>query len=414
MLKITESRSTELDLTEEQAQELQRLGKDLRGQISSFWANKVVDGTESEDDRSVIVCVPSSNGKYSVRVSNAIGMLALPGTQLSVVPKIPMNHFSWIAQRSIADPRIGGNKVGIDSLDAFWELVCIWCVHEIEMVLRQGLLSDYKSITDDIEFVRGRVNLRPSIANFFEGRPVVECTFDELDIDFPAHRLMRAALRVVSAHPNISSADLRRRASRADRMFSGVGDLQSLDFRTTVDRRTKSYERALDLSRRVLFGSGIDVKDGPVVGQSFLIPTPGLIEDGLRKILQHRLVPLKVEKLGRQIPGNSFFSINPDLVFAGGRFVGDVKYKLAEPGWDRSSVAQISMFANGFGSHVGLILSFANSEEVPDLVMDLGHLRVSRIIWRSSESTSPVDAETDFVLRCQQHLVDINSVGVAS
>ena len=72
------------------------------------------------------------------------------------------------------------------------------------------------------------------------------------------------------------------------------------------------------------------------------------------------------------------------------------------------------MFANGFGSHVGLILSFAKSEEVPDLVMDLGHLRVSRIIWRSSESTSPVDAETDFVLRCQQHLVDINSVGVAS
>lgn len=414
MLKITEARSTELDLTEEQAQELQRLGKDLRGQVSSFWANKVADGTEPDDERSVIACISRGNGKYSVRVSNAIGVLALPGAQLSVLPKIPMNHFSWIARQSIADPRLGGSKVAIDSLDAFWELVCVWCVHEIEVILRQGLLSDYKSNTDDIEFVRGRVNLRPSIANFFEGRPVVECTFDELDIDFPAHRLMRAALRVVSAHPNISSVDLRSRASRAYRMFSGVGDLQSLDFRTTVDRRTKSYERALDLSRRVLFGSGVDVKDGSAVGQSFLIPTPGLIEDGLRKILQRELAPMKVDKLGRQISGNSFFSVNPDLVFAGGKFVGDVKYKLADPGWDRSSVAQISMFANGFGAKLGLILSFANSENVPDLHMDLGHLRVCRIIWRSLESTSPVEAEADFIQRCRDHSVSSNALSAAS
>jgi len=412
---IQESRDSRLMLTETQAAALNSLGRELAAK-SEFFLPQEEDGSDEDGstERTVIRCASVGKGAYQVRVSNAIGTVALPGGSLYIIPKIPISHFAHIARRSFAAPRLGDDAIAVESLDAFWELVSSWCVSAVEAVVRGGLLVDYRDETDDLPVIRGRVNVRESTQQFLHGQLRANCTFDELDLDHPLNRVLRAAVRMIAGHPSISSEDLSRRASRLDRMMDGVGPIRPGDIDTQLDRRTFHYSEAIDLSRRVLAVLGTNVSAGFNIGRTFLIPTPGLIEDGIRAILQSALAPDSVVKKGKQMEGDRFFSVNPDLVFGHGIAVGDVKYKVAKKSWNRSEVQQIAMFAAGFQTSVALIVTFSCDSTVGDISMTLGDVNLRRIVWISSGDVLPEEAQTDFVQRVRSFVAIHSSMSNAA
>jgi len=408
---IFESSQTTLELTDEQAEALRLLGRQLRGNKVFYGAPKPGDENFEENDEieepqesSVIKCAASGDGKFRVRVANAIGAVALPGATLHVLPKIPVSHFAYIARHSYASHRTSQEAVAVDSLDLFWEIVAHWCVEAVEHLVRYGLLADYKEHTENLGLVRGRVNIRGTTHNFLSGRLEANCTFDELDLDHPLNRILRGAVRIVASSPNIVNADLKKRASRLDRAMDGIGSLRHSDFSVQLDRRTNRYADAIDLSHRVLGVVGTNVMAGEKFGKTFLIPTPGLIEEGLRSILSDSLAPVSVTNKGKQIFGSVHFSVNPDLVFAGGLVTGDVKYKVASEKWNRGDVQQASMFAAGYSAKAAVITTFSRSAAVGDLVMQLGDLELRRIVWAAHDDVAPVDAESNFLTRISSFL----------
>jgi 5-methylcytosine-specific restriction endonuclease McrBC regulatory subunit McrC len=405
--EIVESREKTLALTDEQVDALRLLGRQLRGQAEFYRSPNDEDGETVEDsndpdeqlDRSVIRCTSDGHGKYKVRVANAIGAVALPGATLHVLPKIPVEHFAHIARQSYSSFRSSSEAVSVDSLDVFWEIVAQWCVESVEHLVRYGLLSDYKEYTDDLAMVRGRVNIRGTTNNFLRGRLKAECTFDELDIDHPLNRILRAAVRTIASRPSITNSELKKRASRLDHVMDGIGPLQQSDLSVQLDRRTHRYADAVDLCCRVLGVVGTNVAAGAQFGRTFLIPTPGLIEDGVRTILRRALSPVSVSKQGKVMDGDVYFSVNPDLVFSNGLVTGDVKYKVASAAWNRGDVQQASMFAAGFSTKAAVITTFSCAEAIGDLVMQLGELELRRIVWDARDDVSPGDAEESFVAR---------------
>lgn len=407
---IQESRETTLQLTSEQAEALRALGRELRGRAEFRGARTEDDGAENDGDeedsseRTVIRCSSDGDGKYRVRVANAIGAVAIPGATLHVVPKIPVSHFAYLARKAYSSARISQESVSVDSLDVFWELVAQWCVAEVEHLVRFGLLVDYKTFTEDLGVVRGRADVRATTQNFLRGRLEANCTFDELDIDHPLNRVLRAAVRTIAGSGSISNDDLKRRASRLDRAMDGIGALQHGDLQTVLDRRTQRYADAFDLSRRVLGLVGTNVVSGNRFGRTFLIPTPGLVEDAIRRILEKVLAPVKVTKVGRSVPGDVYFSVNPDLVFAGGHVTGDVKYKVASGKWNRADVQQAAMFATGFHARAAMIATFSIDPAVGDLHMVLGALDIQRITWLATDEVAPEDSENDFADRVRQFM----------
>jgi 5-methylcytosine-specific restriction endonuclease McrBC regulatory subunit McrC len=405
---VHESQPRVIELTVEQADVLRKLGVELKGNVAFYrdvdvnTSGEEVEGDSSREDRSesaVITCTHLRDNQYRVKVANAVGAVALPGASLHIEPKIHISHFAHLAKRAVARHRSSSERVSVDSLDTFWELVATWCVSSVEKIYRAGLLSDYREESDDLSVVRGRVNVRRTAEMFVRGQLAANCTFDEFDIDNSLNRVLRRAMGFISSASWLQDVELKKRAARMDRAMEGVGPLQHGDLAVKTDRRSRHYSEALDLSLRVLGPVGANVFAGAGVGRTFLIPTPGLMEEGLRAVLADGLSQVSV-KAGKKVVSQSpFFSVNPDLVFNNGVITGDVKYKIASPMWVRSDVSQAALFATSFQASAALITTFSNMSGIADLEMQLGDLLVKRIVWCADEELDPLEVEIDFIDR---------------
>ena len=403
---VHESQSRIVELTEEQARVLQQLGIELRGNASFYGDVDDGDSIETEDstekrESRVITCTYLRDNKYRVTVANAVGAVALPGASLHIEPKIHISHFAHLAKKAVGRSRSGSESVSVDSLDTFWELVATWCVSAVEKIYRAGLLSDYREVRDDLSFVRGRVNVRPTADLFIRGRLAAKCTFDEFDIDNSLNRVLRRAMSFISSATWLQDANLKKRAARMDRAMEGVGPLVHGDLLVKTERRSRHYDEALDLSLRVLGPVGANVLSGVGAGRTFLIPTPGLMEEGMRVLLSEGLAPVSV-KAGKKIVSQApYFSVNPDLVIQNGVVTGDVKYKIASNAWVRSDVSQAALFALAYEADAAFIATFSH-DEVADIEMQLGDLALKKFVWCANQDCDPVDVEEDFVRRVRE------------
>jgi hypothetical protein len=404
-LSLSEASTQRVRLSVEQAAELQRLGRELRG--NKLFYRDIEETDEDEEEKkeaSVISCTRIHDDVYSVKVSNAVGAIGLPGLTVSVLPKIPVEHFAHVAKRAVAQSRMGFEEVSVGSLDAFWELIANWCVTSVEKVLRAGLISDYRPETDDLSLVRGRVDVRRTTQNFVQGRLQARCTFDEFDINNSLNRVLRTAMRVIASTSRVSDETLKKRAARMDRAMEGVGQLERADLGVRTDRRSHRYTDALDFSLRVLGPLGVNVAHANQAGRTFLIPTAGLMEDGLRAVIADALSPHEVRAGKKIVSSSPYFSVNPDIVIDNGVVTGDVKYKLAGPSWVRQDVAQGALFATGYGAQAAFIATFSTKASVTDLDMNLGHLPIHRIVWKAIEGSEPSEAEREFIERIRSVL----------
>jgi 5-methylcytosine-specific restriction endonuclease McrBC regulatory subunit McrC len=411
-IELIESQiSDPIQLSDIQLLEIKKIGQELASKKSFYGVDEDDElDADGKNTAEVIKCVSTNEGLHRVRVHNAIGSIALTDLTIHVLPKISMNHFVHLASRTFEDPRSHKNPVNVSSLDAFRNVLAIWCVESIEKLTRSGLISEYREFEEKLPLVRGRVNSSATAAQFLRGRLQVECRFEELDIDNPLNRIIKAALNLIAMERNEFSSDLRSRSNDIYQRMPRVGRIKNSDLRVQLGRHSNHYSGALDLSLRIIAGSAIDIRSGTVSGQTFLIPTPGLIEMAILKILESNLAPIQVKKSGKVVSQNVYFSINPDLVFNNGSVTGDVKYKIASTNWVRTDVAQAAMFASGFNAKAAVIVTFSNSPGNTDLEMNLGELPLHRITWNAAQVKDPIEAEEEFLARMRTFLLPFQHV----
>ena len=411
ILEVKESTAASVDLSEEQSFALKSIGKELASKKSFYKSIRdyeeidVPSSAIQDESPSIIKCEHVGNGRYKLKFLNVIGTISLPNMTIHVSPKIPLNHFTHLAKHAFEEARMRDNSVAIDSLDAFWEVLANWCIAAIDKIYWRGLISDYRNISEDLPFIKGRVDPVRTSTRYMKGIVTASCTFDELSIDNSFNRTLKAALVAISRSTSLHDHGLKSRASQLEQRLSMVGEATDQDLKIKVDRRTQYYENALELSNMFLSGSGVDIKAGLIQGKSFLIPTPGIVESAIRKILSVHLSPITVRKQRLVIESNPFYSINPDLVFNNGAVTGDVKYKIAGKEWVRNDVAQATMFATGFEAQAALIVSFTISNDNSDIEMLMGKTPVHRIIWNASDRIDPIVAEEEFLARIRAFLL---------
>lgn len=156
-------------------------------------------------------------------------------------------------------------------------------------------------------------------------------------------------------------------------------------------RQGRRYDGPLRLARHILRHVGRHLATSPNVAWSFLIRTPEMVERGLLGILADRLGPMRVRK-GRLQLADSTLTFNPDLVFDGGRAIGDVKYKLSTGEWDRADLYEVIAFAEAYRASQGLILRFREPgvREIADL--SVGAKTIHEVTWAVDPTLAPRDA----------------------
>jgi 5-methylcytosine-specific restriction enzyme subunit McrC len=388
---LVESRASMLRLTDAEASALTEAGVRLAVQSGQRRADEELD----HDDRTVIECVRVPGQEWRVVVRNAIGVVSVCNSlQLLVQPKIPTAHLLYLFEAAGALPRLSGELGHLQGGESFWELVARWFLRAVQQVLRSDLLRDYTATVDELAMVHGAIRPLETAQQHYSGRMTLKCDFDEFGPDIPLNRVLKAAARVVVRNPLIQE-ETRRAAQRVLQRFDDVGDLQPRDTLTNVDRRSAYYGDAITLAKHILSATGRSLDPGSNRVWTFLIRTPDLVEDGLRRLLVAKFGPKTIGQWPAPIVG-SRRTLNPDLVIAEGRAVADVKYKVAADDLNRGDLFQAVAFATGFGCDHAAILGFRVGPAPPYGQLRVGRVDVRSLWWRADSELSPIDAANHF------------------
>lgn len=375
-LSVVESVDTSLPLTATQAAELRRLGSSLASD-KRWWGDPDNEATL----RTVVRCEPAGpNNTYRIRISEAVGAIGLGDVQIIIRPKIPTPHLLHLLELSGKLPRVGPERAAIAESSGFFTLVARWFMQSCEILLRHDLIRDYEQWTEDLAFVRGRVDALRTARSFARGGVALRCTFSSFNEDNPLNRIVRAASRRVMTSRTLP-ADDRRRARRIHGRLDKVGPLRHGDLETRTDARTRRYNDCLTLSKTILTAWGTETGAGSIPGTTFLFRTPEAIEEGVRNALAQQLDPRwSICKRGRILTGGRNRKLNPDLVFGNGHAVGDIKYRTSTNGdIKRSELNQVTTFAAGYHATKATLVAFGHpavGEEV-----NVGNIAVSAFNW---------------------------------
>lgn len=380
--ELVESKPASLEISEDEASLLSAIGRELASK-QAWWGE-----SQPTENRSVIDVRRSYTGAYDVTFREVIGVVQLGRIRIRVVPKIPWEHFVYIASRSEFSPRLSSDIVTVEPGFEFLDILCRWFIDSTERLVRLGLRRDYIETNQELGEVCGRLLPLETTAEVLKGRPVASCVFDELSFDTPLNRVVRAACERVSCLSQIAG-NTRRRARRLVYRMDGIGPLLHADRRRKPDRLSKNYIHPISLARLILDGCGISLSDGKNQGTSFLLRTPEIIEDGLRSIISQKLPNIHVTKR-RQMLGDSGISMNPDIVFGNRLAIADVKYKYFGRDWNRNDFNQIVAFATAFDSQRCALFGFVSDSlfQKPVLVQ-VGRVEATRIAWPVGPGTSP-------------------------
>jgi hypothetical protein len=390
--KLYESQWTSIRLSEREAEELTLLGRRLAAE-EEWWGAR--DDSEAAE-RTVIDCRKRPGGNWSVFVREAIGLVGIGDLQISVHPKIPTAHFIFLAEQSARIPRSDSQPTHTDQAVEFADLIIRWFLAATEKLLRAELSRGYVEVQGELDCVRGRLLPLETARQYYAGRPVAICDFEEFNEDTPLNRVIRSAAEVVASGVWVSP-ELRRRAKAILARMDAVGPLLASDMRVTVDRLTNRYKDSLTFAKYVISRAGTHISHGSRAAWSFLIRTPELIEDGIREVLSTGLAPAWVVRKQRRAMRGAPFTLNPDIVVADGEFVADVKYKMAAGEWTRPDVYQVVTFATGFRSRGAALIYFDDGGAVHVPTLTIGALPIAHLKWNASADVSPIDAARHLV-----------------
>ena len=420
--EIIESRSELIeDISKSEAMALDELGKELAGPGSYWGDNSEDEGLERETDSdsseerkkpSVIRVLqrPADRG-WRVQVDRAIGVIGVNDLQIIVVPKIPQSHFNHLAEAAVNTPgiRFGRGTFRLKPDSSF--LPSVWGAYldALSKTLRADLHHDYEERVDDPPYIRGRLDVRKASINLSRGLLRFPSLFEDLTVDNPVNRVLRAALEKVCSgaaqaaprDPSSQRDAYRTFVTRAREMtyrMGEVGQLRPGDLEAVEPRLAVHQRGALQLARHILTGVGRSLTRGDVTVTCFLVPTPDLIESGMRSILHTKLGPgVHVTKRQKSAARLKF---NPDLVIevAGDpplnpRATGDVKYRIREQDWARGTLLQVMGFAQVFSSPRSVFVDFSNTGEVPIETEKINDVTYHHVSWPCSADIAPALAE---------------------
>ena len=425
---VVEFQSTPVPgLTREEAGALEELGRELRSTELGVAAedDSESDSEGSGDDRASVISVTQrpSDQCWRVQVRNAIGVIGVDDLQINVLPKIGQSHFNHVAAKAVDPPRLRFGRQAFRLEPDSWFLPAVWgaFLDATELTLRADLHHEYEEHVDDPAYIRGRLDVRRVSLNLTRGILRFPAMFDELTVDNPVNRVLRAAAEAVevaaevaapkeAGAPRESYMRLVSRAREAVYRMGDVGKMRPTDLEAELPRLASHQRHAVELAKHILSGVGRSLTVGDVAVTCFLQPTPGLMEDGIREILASGLGGGVSVTKGRRTAARLDF--NPDLVVAvqtdttgKPRATGDVKYRLRRADWPRNILEQAVTFAQVFTARKAFFLDFSDGSSWKTEKETIHDVEYHHFTWPCSAAMSPEDAEGHVISELQSALL---------
>lgn len=315
--------------------------------------------------------VLARTARPSLRAGQVVGVLSVPGASVEILPKIGgegdgelrlaltrMLAVAWGIPVAESEPALLATQ-----RDDLLEVLIRLFADRLLVAVRRGLPHRYRLREDDLPLVRGKLNMPRQLTQCAIRADRLVCSFDELSVDTPLNRVLKAAV-VRLASTTRSAANSRRLAELLAR-FEYVGDSANPKAEPVrLDRTNTAFHRLHRMARLLLGGDWQSTTTGAVEGHALLFPMNDLFEEFVGRTLRASVSPKPVylQHTGRYaLDGQHrrLFALRPDIV-VDGDVVVDTKWKELKPGEPRLGVEQADVYQ---------MLAYARAYEAKRLVL---------------------------------------------
>lgn len=269
-------------------------------------------------------------GHRTLKFGPFCGVLETEQLAIEILPKIDHGSVSSEDMRGLlvamlaragelGSKRVGDADLGQQHshlLDVFIEDFC----SQVKSALRGGAIARYSERTENLNAIRGRLELTEHLrANAFD-RSHLLCRFDERSIDNPYNQALKGALRILLGFA--LSPRTRAMVTAFLHRFDEVSDIRvrarDIDG-LRLDRTIRHWEPIFARARWLLSGLYPDVRTGDAAGSALLFNMEKLFETVLGLRIRHACQTQDGSRLsvGLQSPVKNLatagFQLRPDI-----------------------------------------------------------------------------------------------------
>ena len=264
-----------------------------------------------------------------LKAGQVVGVLTIGGHTLEILPKIDnvagekqarlsLIHMLRIA-RSIPITHGDVSHLEKQRYGLLEYLIRLFTKQLIDTV-RLGLPRRYISLNDELGYLRGKLNIKDQFTRLAVRPDLLACTFEELSVDTPLNRVMKAAVLLLCKITNLHSNSLLLTELLAH--FKNVSTVaKPLSELVQFDRTNENYHRLYRFASLFLSGYWQSTTRGKDVGYSLLFPMDQLFEEFIGRKLKRTLAPsyvVKLQHLKHYVFENEnkkgIFKLKPDVV----------------------------------------------------------------------------------------------------
>ncbi|MFK7774608.1 MAG: McrC family protein [Saprospiraceae bacterium] len=231
---------------------------------------------------------------------------------------------------------------------------------EIEKLLRKGLFRRYRKVEANVKFLKGKLIFHKNIQKNFAHQERFYAEYQQYDYDHLLNRILRRALDVLETL--VLAPSLLSRVKEMKMYFpkSGTQKFTERDFlKFTHDRKTESYQTALEIARLLVLNFSPDLRGGKHHLLAIMFDMNVLFEEYVfRQLKRLENRNLEVKRQQRK-PFFQRRKIQPDIVltYFGKKYVLDTKWKVMREAKPlMSDLKQIYVYNKYFKAERSLLL----------------------------------------------------------
>ena len=344
-------KQTQITITEFERIYERIIGKKDFGDIENFIL-------KNSDENAPFLRIASGVGGKFIQARNYVGVLQTKnGLTIEILPKIADKTdtdkskavFIKMLRTLKNFPFKSSNLANLKTQNLpLLEIFISMFLCELEALVKKGIKSDYVALEENLNFLRGKLNINEQIKRNSVHKERFYVGYSEFLSDIKINRIIKTTLKFLYKKSNFSKNQQKIR----ELLFifdeiSECEDYKNFFAKLVINRQVKHYEQTLLWCKIFLLGNSFTPHKGDDLAFALLFDMNALFEsyvgDFIKKsfpstILQHS------EKHLVEYPKS--FKLRPDI-FLEGKFIADTKWKIVSSRDDISQADLYQLYAYG-------------------------------------------------------------------
>ena len=322
-------------------------------EIEEYDARRIHKLAELQKKRLKSPTILTRTARPSLQAGQVVGILATPSVSVEILPKIDgendkgKNADYGAVRNSLVHMLAVVQDIRVADIDSarmstqhnnILEILVRLFVERLRTTVKRGLPHRYRIQEDDLPLLRGKLNFPKQMVRQMKKSTRLSCIFDELTVDTPLNRVLKAAVQRLLDVSN--NPENRRQLLELVARFEFVSDsVRPQKEPVQLDRTNTAFHRLYHLAKLFLSGEWQNTASGKFEGFGLLFPMNVLFEEYIRQSFKLELCSDRVRKrfdrfaLKERPEGREpekLFGLKPDIVI-NNNIVVDTKWKKLNP-----------------------------------------------------------------------------------